>query len=1194
VRKNAGIQASQLRPNIEDPTALSDLLLLQVSSSTGQSILTINTYNAPRGSTRAGEATRVLMTLPETLFSQPTLLAGDFNLLHTRWQPSLTYTPPTSAEAFIEWLDHQGLILTSVIDCPTHIRGNVLDLTFATCSLAQSGLHTNTAPHLDSTSDHTPLLTIIPWDQRPPSPPQKIRFETLDEPLFLSLLSTNLTQIKPLNSLKDDLEILAHGLVSAIHGAYKGSAKRSLPHGRGQPWWNLECKEALQNYRSGSLPKDEFRKTTRKAQRQYWRDKLKTAAQTKEVFDISKWHKSVGSYRSPPLKDPLRPNEPPAVSTQEKRDILVRNLLQNSAEAGDIPLDCPAVPSATLPFPEISMAQVEKAILKAGNTAPGEDELQTNILKVAWPLIKDKVLALFQGCLRLGYHPKCFRHAILAILQKPNKIDRTSPRSYRPIALLSVLGKGLERLVARNMAWISIRYRVLASQQFGALPLRSAIDLTTCLTHDVEQALNQRQTASLLTLDVKGAFDNVLPGRLIHRLRAQGWPNNLVLWIASFVTGRTVQLRFDNEMGPIIDILCGLPQGSPLSGILFMLYISPLFHMGNPRKRFGYADDGAILAISPSLTTNSKILSISLQEAISWGNAEGITFAPDKYELIHFSRKREEQDPTKTPSVIAGSVTVSEGTKHPYLRWLGILFDKKLKFNWHVQEMTSRAVTTASALRSLGNTVHGMKPHLLQQAITACVLRKVYFGAETWWPGCTRPGPRPDSSPTSNRVNKHLEDLSTVVLTGARAVLPVFRTTPIPVLYRESGFYPPEIELDKIALAASTRLSRLDPDHPLHKRAKAIRHKGHPTSRFARRVLMLPQSEQINPLIHPPWSDHEPRETALARVGALAGLTKEQSADNFRTLLKSIPVKDIVIYTDGSKKENGQAGGGYVGFIDGNQVLRGSFPLGPNKEVFDAEAIAALLGLKAAIQHIGSYSGSNIWICLDNLEVTIQLSSSTTGSSQEVFEEFRTLAATWTSHQTRPFTEYGPIRICWVPGHVNIPGNEAADQAAKEGANQILSSPNLWSYAALKRHTKTSAAARAHTHWMKVAPQAYQDLEITTFPTRPEELKLPRPILGRILAARSKHGDFADYHERFNHQDAHLFCRCGTRKSPIHFFFCRIAKRKIARPPGPPGPPYEIIPFLLGTPKGAMKLATWISESRFFEDICPRRPLLST
>ncbi|XP_077661359.1 uncharacterized protein AFUA_7G08210 [Aspergillus fumigatus Af293] len=89
-----------------------------------------------------------------------------------------------------------------------------------------------------------------------------------------------------------------------------------------------------------------------------------------------------------------------------------------------------------------------------------------------------------------------------------------------------------------------------------------------------------------------------------------------------------------------------------------------------------------------------------------------------------------------------------------------------------------------------------------------------------------------------------------------------------------------------------------------------------------------------------------------------------------------------------------------------------------------------------------------------------------------------------------------------------------------------------------------------------------------------QALRLPRHLLGRILAARTGHGDFADYHERFNHEDAHLHCRCGARKSPVHFFFCRI-----------------MIPFLLGTAKGAAKLAAWLSQTRFFDDICPRRPL---
>lgn len=125
-------------------------------------------------------------------------------------------------------------------------------------------------------------------------------------------------------------------------------------------------------------------------------------------------------------------------------------------------------------------------------------------------------------------------------------------------------------------------------------------------------------------------------------------------------------------------------------------------------------------------------------------------------------------------------------------------------------------------------------------------------------------------------------------------------------------------------------------------------------------------------------------------------------------------------------------------------------------------------------------------------------------------------------------------------------------------------------------------------HWQAVAPQPYQDLWIISSPRCPNELHLPRHLLGRILAARTGNGDFADYHKRFNHEDAHLHCRCGAKKSPVHFFFCRIVKRRLPRPLGPPS---ETIPFLLGTPKGAAMLVAWLSQTRFFDDICPRRPL---
>ncbi|KAI0997817.1 hypothetical protein K3495_g10370 [Podosphaera aphanis] len=315
--------------------------------------------------------------------------------------------------------------------------------------------------------------------------------------------------------------------------------------------------------------------------------------------------------------------------------------------------------------------------------------------------------------------------------QKPNKADLFSPRSYRLIALLSVLRIGLERLIAKRIAWVVVRNKILTTQQFGALPGRSAVDLTTCISHDVKRALSEGRTASMLTLDVKGAFDAVLPGRLARRMREQGWPESLVNWVASFAINRSVQIRLDGELGPLQSINCDLPQGFSVSPILFILYISPLFKMGSITRKFGYADNIAIFETQKSLHDSCSSLTKALKEVLDWGLDEGITFDLAKAELQHFSRKRTDKNPVNTPSVTHGVFSVSEKTNRPYTRWLGVYLDRTLSFKWHVRFLANEALVVANALRSFVNTLRGAPPKLLCQAVTACVLPIAYYGAET-------------------------------------------------------------------------------------------------------------------------------------------------------------------------------------------------------------------------------------------------------------------------------------------------------------------------------------------------------------------------------------------------------------------------------------------------------------------------------
>jgi len=202
-------------------------------------------------------------------------------------------------------------------------------------------------------------------------------------------------------------------------------------------------------------------------------------------------------------------------------------------------------------------------------------------------------------------------------------------------------------------------------------------------------------------------------------------------------------------------------------------------------------------------------------------------------------------------------------------------------------------------------------------------------------------------------------------------------TTRKAILHRESAIPPVELLLDQRRRSLAIRIHQLDTQHPLHLR---VTHQ--PNRHISTRLLQAadPKNfhfiEQVDPLLTSPWdSNLEPKEQPTATP-------KAQAREEFQRWLDFIPPLSMVVYTDGSKgKEGTAAGAGWAGYwgTSKTKIFSGHAKL-PNHEVFDAEARAALLGLQAALRDPKTQHSTNIYICLDNLEVAQQLCGQPKGS----------------------------------------------------------------------------------------------------------------------------------------------------------------------------------------------------------------------
>ncbi|MBW0503837.1 hypothetical protein O181_043552 [Austropuccinia psidii MF-1] len=191
------------------------------------------------------------------------------------------------------------------------------------------------------------------------------------------------------------------------------------------------------------------------------------------------------------------------------------------------------------------------------------------------------LLYLYNVCLQQGNYPSIWKETRTAIIRKAAKEDYTDPNAYRPIALLDTLGKLFKNIINKRLTHWAHQTNTIHPGHVGGRPGRSINNAFVTLTSWIHHKWREGKMVMGIFLDVKSAYPSVQKARLIHTLEKKGCPPYLSSIIDSFLSDRTTSLKLNNFVSQKFRVPNGLPQGSPLSVTLYLLYNSDLL-LPNP------------------------------------------------------------------------------------------------------------------------------------------------------------------------------------------------------------------------------------------------------------------------------------------------------------------------------------------------------------------------------------------------------------------------------------------------------------------------------------------------------------------------------------------------------------------------------------------------------------------------------------
>lgn len=354
----------------------------------------------------------------------------------------------------------------------------------------------------------------------------------------------------------------------------------------------------------------------------------------------------------------------------------------------------------------------------------GHDDLNSTAIKRLPMEIVDMLVVIFNKCLELSYWPKVFKHAIVVPVPK-GKVSNNI-KNYRPISLLSVLSKVLEKCILKRIKKHVNLNNLLPNTQFGFRDAHSAPAQVTNLTAQLICNKKSKKSSAIASLDISKAFDATWHSGLIGRLHDMHFDTYIVKIIQSFISDRSFAVKVGNECSSLKQIPNGLPQGSSLSPLLYALYTANIPSI-KATSIFSYADDTCLVESGKNGNSCVKKLNRSVAKVQKYFNKMHIKVNADKTNCVFVPCDRKRiRAPNIKPTFDNVEIEFADSFKY-----LGVYIDKKLLFDVHITHAKNKVLNTLRKLTGL-HKPKVISRHHATLIIKQIIMPQALYAAASW------------------------------------------------------------------------------------------------------------------------------------------------------------------------------------------------------------------------------------------------------------------------------------------------------------------------------------------------------------------------------------------------------------------------------------------------------------------------------